>query len=105
MSNEINFCVIYTALEFALEIFGGDPKSIDSTSLGDVCRAMDCNPSLDTLEKLGAAKKKGRSIMLLNEICLQYKLQTKLINLFRREDIETRGDCSHHSRTQETEER
>lgn len=32
---------------------------MDSTQLGDALRALNLNPSLDTLEKLGAAAKEG----------------------------------------------
>lgn len=48
-------------LEFAMEVYGGREMVIDSTDLGHVVRAMNCNPSLETLEKLGVAKKKGFS--------------------------------------------
>jgi len=46
-------------LEFAMEVYGGREMVIDSSDLGHVVRAMNCNPSLETLEKLGVAKKKG----------------------------------------------
>ncbi|ENN71712.1 myosin light chain alkali [Dendroctonus ponderosae] len=55
-------------LEFALEVYGGNEKIIDSTDLGPVCRAMNCNPSLERLEQLGAAKKKGEKQLKLADI-------------------------------------
>ncbi|XP_066147092.1 myosin light chain alkali-like [Euwallacea fornicatus] len=55
-------------LEFAMEVYGGKEMLIDSTDLGNVCRAMNCNPSLDTLEKLGAAKKQGEKQLKLDEV-------------------------------------
>ncbi|XP_050294042.1 myosin light chain alkali-like isoform X2 [Anthonomus grandis grandis] len=55
-------------LEFAMEVYGGNEKIIDGTDLGHICRAMDCNPSLETLEKLGASKKPGEKKMKLDEV-------------------------------------
>lgn len=55
-------------LEFAMEVYGGREMVIDSSDLGHVVRAMNCNPSLETLEKLGVAKKKGEKQFKLEEV-------------------------------------
>ncbi|KAF5304376.1 hypothetical protein FQA39_LY09755 [Lamprigera yunnana] len=44
--------------EFAFDIYADD-GILDSTSLGTVLRVLKLNPSLESLEKLGATKKKG----------------------------------------------
>ncbi|KAL1506140.1 hypothetical protein ABEB36_005559 [Hypothenemus hampei] len=55
-------------LEFAMEVYGGKEKIIDSTDLGAVCRAMSCNPSVETLEKLGQGKKLGEKTLKLEDV-------------------------------------
>ncbi|KAF7274187.1 hypothetical protein GWI33_013137, partial [Rhynchophorus ferrugineus] len=55
-------------LEFAMEVYGGDDKIIDAKDLGLICRALNCNPSLETLEKMGATKKPGEKKMKMDEI-------------------------------------
>ncbi|KAB0790604.1 hypothetical protein PPYR_05255 [Photinus pyralis] len=44
--------------EFAFDIYADDGV-LDGTMLGKVLRALQLNPSLESLEKLGATKKKG----------------------------------------------
>ncbi|KRT85821.1 hypothetical protein AMK59_2422, partial [Oryctes borbonicus] len=56
-------------VEFAVDIFA-DPFTgkLDATRLGDVLRACNLNPSLATLEKLGATKKPGEKVLTVQDI-------------------------------------
>ncbi|CAG9772996.1 unnamed protein product [Ceutorhynchus assimilis] len=68
------------SLEFALEVYGGNEKIIDGTDLGMVARAMNCNPSLETLKKLGMPEKKGEKTMKMADcipIIIELKKQKK----------------------------
>ncbi|XP_030757012.1 myosin light chain alkali-like [Sitophilus oryzae] len=56
------------SLDFAMEVYGGKEKIIDAKDLGMVARAMNCNPSLETLEKLGATKKAGEKKMKIEDV-------------------------------------
>lgn len=48
-------------IEFVFNVFG-DPRegTMDCADLGDALRALNFNPSLDDLEKLGYTKKRGK---------------------------------------------
>ncbi|KAF2887796.1 hypothetical protein ILUMI_18377, partial [Ignelater luminosus] len=52
--------------EFAFGIYADDGM-LDGTQLGTVLRALNLNPSLESLEKLGATKKKGEKKFKLEE--------------------------------------
>jgi len=54
--------------EFAFSIYDADgSKKIDAHDLGDVLRALNCNPTLAMIEKLGGTKKRGEKLLSLEE--------------------------------------
>ncbi|XP_031624744.1 myosin light chain alkali isoform X2 [Contarinia nasturtii] len=54
--------------EFAFSIYDADgTKKIDAHDLGDVLRALNCNPTLAMIEKLGGTKKRGEKLLTLDE--------------------------------------
>ncbi|XP_060526116.1 myosin light chain alkali-like [Cylas formicarius] len=67
-------------LDFAMEVYGGNEKIIDGTDLGQVLRACDTNPSMETLEKLGMPKKVGEKKFKIEDIVpmlIQMKKEVK----------------------------
>ncbi|XP_077297849.1 myosin light chain alkali isoform X3 [Arctopsyche grandis] len=53
---------------FAFSIYDFDGSGqIDAINLGDVLRALNTNPTLATIEKLGGTKKKGEKKMKVDE--------------------------------------
>lgn len=67
------FCVCSPLLscaeaEFAFQIYDADgSKKIDAHDLGDVLRALNCNPTLTLIEKMGGTKKRGEKLLSLEE--------------------------------------
>ncbi|KAK4880943.1 hypothetical protein RN001_004262 [Aquatica leii] len=57
--------------EFAFKIYADD-GALDATALGTVLRALNLNPSLESLEKLGATKKKGEKKFKFEEFLPLY---------------------------------
>ncbi|XP_055699788.1 myosin light chain alkali [Phlebotomus papatasi] len=54
--------------EFAFSIFDLDGEDcIDANSIGDVLRALNCNPTLATIEKMGGTKKRGEKKLKIEE--------------------------------------
>jgi len=54
--------------EFAFEIYDADgSKKVDAYDLGDILRALNCNPTLALIEKMGATKKRGEKLLSLEE--------------------------------------
>lgn len=54
--------------EFAFSIYDADGSNkIDAYDLGDVLRALNCNPTLTLIEKLGGTKKRGEKLLSLDE--------------------------------------
>ncbi|XP_055296136.1 myosin light chain alkali [Sitodiplosis mosellana] len=54
--------------EFAFSIYDADGSNkIDAYDLGDVLRALNCNPTLALVEKLGGTKKRGEKLLSLEE--------------------------------------
>jgi len=54
--------------EFAFSIYDADGSNkIDAYDLGDVLRALNCNPTLALIEKLGGTKKRGEKLLSLEE--------------------------------------
>uniref|UniRef100_A0A6B2EEK3 Myosin light chain alkali n=1 Tax=Phlebotomus kandelakii TaxID=1109342 RepID=A0A6B2EEK3_9DIPT len=54
--------------EFAFSIFDMDGEdSIDANSIGDVLRALNLNPTLATIEKMGGTKKRGEKKLKIEE--------------------------------------
>lgn len=61
------FCNFSDA-EFAFEIYDADgSKKVDAYDLGDILRALNCNPTLALIEKMGATKKRGEKLLSLEE--------------------------------------
>lgn len=58
----------YTEAEFAFSIYDADgTNKIDAYDLGDVLRALNTNPTLAMIEKLGGTKKRGEKLLSLDE--------------------------------------
>jgi len=54
--------------EFAFSIYDADgTNKIDAYDLGDVLRALNCNPTLAMIEKLGGTKKRSEKLLSLDE--------------------------------------
>lgn len=54
--------------EFAFEIYDADgTKKVDAYDLGDILRALNCNPTLALIEKMGGTKKRGEKLISLEE--------------------------------------
>jgi len=54
--------------EFAFSIYDADgTQKIDAMDLGDVLRALNTNPTLAMIEKLGGTKKRGEKLLSLEE--------------------------------------
>jgi len=54
--------------EFAFSIYDADGgNKIDCNDLGDVLRALNCNPTLALIEKMGGTKKRGEKLLSLEE--------------------------------------
>jgi len=54
--------------EFAFSIYDADGSNkIDAFDLGDVLRALNTNPTLAYIEKLGGTKKRGEKLLSLEE--------------------------------------
>lgn len=61
------YCFILEA-EFAFSIYDADgTNKIDCNDLGDVLRALNCNPTLALIEKMGGTKKRGEKLLSLEE--------------------------------------
>lgn len=62
--------IVFSGANFAFSIYDFDGSgSIDAFNLGDVLRALNTNPTLATIEKLGGTKKKGeKKLKVLIEI-------------------------------------
>lgn len=64
----MNNCVFAEAsFAFSIYDFDGSGK-IDAYNLGDVLRALNSNPILATIEKLGGTKKKGEKFLTVSFI-------------------------------------
>lgn len=62
------FCGWFLGAEFAFSIFDMDGEDcIDANSIGDVLRALNCNPTLATIEKMGGTKKRGEKKLKIEE--------------------------------------
>ncbi|KAJ6637293.1 Myosin light chain alkali [Pseudolycoriella hygida] len=54
--------------EFAFSIYDNDGSGkIDAADIGDVLRALNCNPTLALIEKMGGKKKRGEQKLTLEE--------------------------------------
>lgn len=54
--------------EFAFEIYDADgSKNIDANDLGDILRALNTNPTLALIEKMGGTKKRKEKLLSLEE--------------------------------------
>ncbi|KAI4458858.1 myosin light chain 1 3 [Holotrichia oblita] len=63
----------YEQIEFAIEMFTDAlTGKLDAMNLGDVLRVCGLNPSLDSLEKLGATKKAGEKMLTMDDITKAY---------------------------------
>lgn len=63
--NTIMFCCTGASFAFSIYDFDGSGK-IDAFNLGDVLRALNSNPTLATIEKLGGTKKKGEKTLTVS---------------------------------------
>ncbi|XP_012549671.2 myosin light chain alkali isoform X2 [Bombyx mandarina] len=63
---------------FAFSIYDFEGKGkIDAFNLGDLLRALNSNPTLATIEKLGGTKKKGEKLLTLEEFLPIYSQAKK----------------------------
>jgi myosin light chain 6 len=54
--------------EFAFSIYDSDGSGkIDGADIGDLLRALNCNPTLALIEKMGGKKKRGEQKLTLEE--------------------------------------
>jgi len=54
--------------EFAFSIYDNDGSGkIDAFDIGDLLRALNCNPTLALIEKMGGKKKRGEQLLTLEE--------------------------------------
>ncbi|KAL5284510.1 Mlc1 family protein [Megaselia abdita] len=53
--------------EFVFEVMGSQKEGIDAIDLGDALRAMNCNPTLALIEKMGGSKKRGEKKITFEE--------------------------------------
>lgn len=54
--------------EFAFSIYDADgTNKVDAYDLGDILRALNCNPTLALIEKMGGTKKRGEKLLSLEE--------------------------------------
>jgi hypothetical protein len=49
-------------VDFVWGIYDSTNEGIDAYYLGDLLRALELNPTLATIEKLGGTKKKGKNL-------------------------------------------
>lgn len=62
------YCFCCIEAEFAFSIYDADGTTkIDAYDLGDVLRALNTNPTLALIEKLGGTKKRGEKLLSLDE--------------------------------------
>jgi len=61
-------------IKFAFDVydFKGDGK-VDAFYIGDLLRACNLNPTLGTIEKVGAQKEKGKKIMVIDDFYPVFK--------------------------------
>lgn len=63
-----SFWFISIEAEFAFSIYDADGTGkIDAYDLGDVLRALNCNPTLALIEKMGGTKKRNEKLLSLEE--------------------------------------
>lgn len=59
---------LFLEAEFAFSIYDADGTGkIDAYDLGDVLRALNCNPTLALIEKMGGTKKRNEKLLTLEE--------------------------------------
>ncbi|CAH0553435.1 unnamed protein product [Brassicogethes aeneus] len=63
-------------IEFAFNVYGSQ-GILDCFYLGKLCRVLNLNPSLETLEKHGATKKEGEKTMKFDEFLPVYSALKK----------------------------
>lgn len=63
-----------TEAEFCFSIYDCDgTNKIDAYDIADVLRSLNCNPTLDLCEKLGATKKRGEKKLTVDEFLPIYE--------------------------------
>lgn len=66
--HRVNLTFWSAEAEFAFSIYDADGSNkIDAFDLGDVLRALNTNPTLAYIEKLGGTKKRGEKLLSLEE--------------------------------------
>lgn len=69
---------VFTEASFAFSIYDIDGSGkIDAYNLGDVLRALNSNPILATIEKLGGTKKKGEKTISVSFILMNNKYTSR----------------------------
>lgn len=59
---------IFIEAEFAFSVYDNDGSGkIDAFDIGDVLRALNCNPTLALIEKMGGKKKRGEQLLTIEE--------------------------------------
>lgn len=67
-TSRFDFRFAIAEAEFAFSIYDADgTNKIDCNDLGDVLRALNCNPTLALIEKMGGTKKRGEKLLSLEE--------------------------------------
>lgn len=51
---------MFLGVNFVWGIYDSTNEGVDAFYLGDILRALETNPTLATIEKLGGTKKKGK---------------------------------------------
>jgi len=54
-------------VEFVFSIMGSPGEGIDAADVGDALRALNCNPTLALIEKMGGTKKRNEKKIALEE--------------------------------------
>lgn len=76
-----------TGASFAFSIYDFEGKGkVDAYNLGDVLRALNSNPTLATIEKLGGTKKKGEKFLTVSSnlsVDNNYYLNRRNINILK----------------------
>ena len=64
----------FTEAEFCFSIYDCDgTNKIDAYDIADVLRSLNCNPTMDLCEKLGATKKRGEKKLTVEEFLPIYE--------------------------------
>jgi len=63
----LNKLIFRADVEFVFEVMGSPGEGIDAVDLGDALRALNLNPTLALIEKMGGTKKRNEKKIKLDE--------------------------------------